>query len=468
MNASANDLWKVLVVEDDGNLRNLIASEVRDSGHAVKAVASAEEALSLAQTWAPDLILTDIKLPGADGIALLKRKPDIPSTPGFIIITAYGSVPQAVEALKTGADNFLTKPLDTDHLALAVRNALEVRELKETVRRFRESADDAAFHGIVGGSAPMRRLFEHLKQIARAEGPVTIGGESGTGKDLVARAIHQESSRRDAPFIPVNCAGIPENLMESELFGHTAGAYTGAVKTRRGLFDEADGGTLFLDEVAEIPATMQAKLLRVLQDGSIRPVGKNQEHSVDTRIIVATNRDLEEEMHHARFREDLFYRLEAFSLYVPALRERGDDLDLLAAYFLSHYAVREGRRVDGFSQHAIDCLRKYDFPGNVRELQNIVHSAVVFCRGSTIATEDLPERVRCASAMGGKSGPHDDQLFAEGGLLAQNEPFPSMEEMKVRYTRHLLRQMNGNKRRTAAMLGIGRKTLYRYIQGANE
>ncbi len=453
---------KILIVEDDLSLRNLLTNEVDDAGFLSKAVASVEEAIPAAQSWEPDLVISDLRLPGQDGFSLLQRRSEIPSAPAFLIITAYGSVPQAVEALKAGADNFLTKPLDLDHLILAVRRALEVRELKETVQRFRERDNNTSFHGIVGGSAPMRRLFEQIRHIARADGPVSIGGESGTGKELVARAMHKEGPRARGPLIPVNCAGIPENLLESELFGHVAGSYTGAVKARKGMFDEADGGTLFLDEVGELPLSMQGKLLRVLQEGAIRPVGANREHPVNVRVVVATNRDLEEETRHGRFREDLFYRLEAFSLYVPALRERGDDLDLLAGYFLHHYAVKEQRKVEGFAEDALDCLHRHDFPGNVRELQNIVHRAVVFCREKLVTSVDLPERLRHRPAPTETAA--DDQLFATGAGLSTGETFPSMEEMKVRYTRYLLEKMGGNKRRTAALLGIGRKTLYRYIQ----
>lgn len=448
----------ILIVEDDQGLGHLLQEELTDAGLQVHWVASAEQGQEWMAANNADLIVCDLRLPGADGLHLLHTSRQHFPEPGFVIITAFGSVPQAVEALKAGADDFLTKPLDLDQFVICVQRTLENRRLRQEVQRSRELLAHKDFHGLIGHSQPMLSLMGHIKQLAAADGPVLIVGESGTGKELVARAVHGESSQRNTSQVVVNCAGIPAELLESELFGHTAGAFTGAAKERKGLFAEADRGSIFLDEISETPLSMQAKLLRVLQDGKIRPVGSNKEVSTKARIIAATNKDLEEETAQGRFREDLFYRLETFTLRVPPLREREEDLEILAGRFLYTFTAKLGRDIRGFSDPALDVLKNYPFPGNVRELQNAVERAVTLSQGRWITPRDLPQRMR----ENNLSSQHTPQLSAQSTLL-QGDRLPTLEELKERYIAHVLEQTQGNKRRAAALLGIGRRTLYRYL-----
>jgi DNA-binding NtrC family response regulator len=339
---------------------------------------------------------------------------------------------------------------------LCITRTLKNRRLKKEIQRFRKILSGDDFHGIIGRSAPMQMLFATIRQVAHAAGPVLISGESGVGKELVARAIHRESERAAGPFIAVNCAGIPTELLESEFFGHAAGAFTGAGSARKGLFAEAQGGTLLLDEVAEMPLALQAKLLRILQDKRIRPVGANREQRVDVRIVAATNRDLDMEVSKGRFREDLFYRLETFALQVPPLRDRGDDIELLTARFIDLFTVQQGRDIRGIDPPALKQLKTYRFPGNVRELRNAIERAVVFCHDKEIGVRHLPERMHRAAKQepGGQDLP--ETLLSEGMLS-------TLEEIEQRYIHYVLDRVGGNKRRAAALLGIGRRTLYRRL-----
>lgn len=449
---------RVLLVEDDDSLRQLLVEELEDRGLQVRALASAEEAVGSLESWEPALVVSDLRLPGADGMALLRRVKTMQAAPAFLVITAFGSIQQAVAALKEGADEFLTKPLDLEHFGLAVARALETRRLRDEVRRFQQLLSDDRFHGMLGRSRVMRGLFDQIRQLARAEGPVLVIGESGTGKELVARAVHAESERAKGPFLAINCAGLPAELLESEFFGHVAGAFTGANRAHKGLFQQADGGTLFLDEIGEMPLPLQAKLLRVLQEGTIRPVGAERELTVDVRIIAASNRPLETEAGREAFREDLFFRLETFILQVPPLRDREEDLELLAAGFVAHFAARSGRPARGLAPAVLAQLRRYPFPGNVRELQNAIERAVTFCHGRSIELEHLPTRI---------ADYRDDNAHSAGAeLLAQLSDgplLPTLEELEQRYIEHVLKLVDGNKRRAAALLGIGRRTLYRRL-----
>jgi DNA-binding NtrC family response regulator len=449
---------RVLLVEDDDSLRQLLVEELEDRGLQVRALASAEEAVGSLESWEPALVVSDLRLPGADGMALLRRVKSMQAAPAFLVITAFGSIQQAVAALKEGADEFLTKPLDLEHFALAVGRALETRRLRDEVRRFQQLLSDDRFHGMLGRSRVMRGLFDQIRQLARAEGPVLVIGESGTGKELVARAVHAESERAKGPFLAINCAGLPAELLESEFFGHVAGAFTGANRAHKGLFQQADGGTLFLDEIGEMPLPLQAKLLRVLQEGTIRPVGAERELSVDVRIIAASNRPLETEAGREAFREDLFFRLETFILQVPPLRDREEDLELLAAGFVAHFAARGGRPVRGIAPAALAQLRRYPFPGNVRELQNAIERAVTFCHGRSIELEHLPSRI--ADYRDDKARSAGTELLAQ---LSDGPLLPTLEELELRYIEHVLKLVDGNKRRAAALLGIGRRTLYRRL-----
>ena len=449
---------RVLLVEDDDSLRQLLVEELEDRGLQVRALASAEEAVGSLESWEPALVVSDLRLPGADGMALLRRVKTMQAAPAFLVITAFGSIQQAVAALKEGADEFLTKPLDLEHFALAVARALETRRLRDEVRRFQQLLSDDRFHGMLGRSRVMRGLFDQIRQLARAEGPVLVIGESGTGKELVARAVHAESERARGPFLAINCAGLPAELLESEFFGHVSGAFTGANRAHKGLFQQADGGTLFLDEIGEMPLPLQAKLLRVLQEGTIRPVGAERELTVDVRIIAASNRPLETEAGREAFREDLFFRLETFILQVPPLRDREEDLELLAAGFVAHFAARSGRPVRGIAPAALAQLRRYPFPGNVRELQNAIERAVTFCHGRSIELEHLPSRI--ADYRDDKARSAGVELLTQ---LSDGPLLPTLEELELRYIEHVLKLVDGNKRRAAALLGIGRRTLYRRL-----
>jgi DNA-binding NtrC family response regulator len=446
----------ILLVEDDAGLRELIGDELRDDGYIVVEAATVQEALSRLSGDSPDLVVSDLRLPDGNGLDLLQACAKLAVRPGFVAITAFGTVEQAVEALKRGADNFLTKPLNLDHLRLSVARVLDHRTMEDEIRRYRQMLHDGEFHGLIGRSLPMRELCEQIRLAARATGPVLLMGQSGVGKELVARAVHAESDRSDRPFLAVNCAGIPPDLLESELFGHRAGAFTGAQRSRKGLFAEAEGGTILLDEIGEMPAAMQSKLLRVLEDGHIRPVGEDRERHIDVRVIAATNRDLEAEIEHGSFRADLFYRLETFALRIPPLRERGDDIELLAAHFIARFGATSQRRVRGISERALARVRAYPFPGNVRELSNAIERAVAFARSEQIEIEDLPERIRRHRITAGYAGASSDSC-------SLSEPVLPLREMEKRYVEAVLQKMKGNKRRTAEVLGIGRRTLYRYL-----
>ncbi|HET7569171.1 MAG TPA: sigma-54 dependent transcriptional regulator [Gammaproteobacteria bacterium] len=446
----------VLIVEDDASLSALIREELEDAGYRVKTAASVKATQDALHRHPPALVLSDLRLPDGDGMTLLQTARRLDPPPAFVMITAYGSVNTAVQALKAGADDFLTKPLDVDHLLVSIGRALEHHRARAQVRHFRSLLDESGFHGLLGHSPPMRTLFEQIRVVAEAQGPVLIVGESGVGKELVARALHAESARRDGPFLAVNCASIPGELLESEFFGHRAGAFTGAAGARRGLFDQADAGVLFLDEIGDMPAPLQAKLLRVLQDGRIRPVGGREDHQVDVRVVTATHRDLDALRWDGRFREDLYFRLEAFIIRVPPLRERGDDVDLLAGRFLQRYAAALGRDAPDISPAVLQRFGDYPFPGNVRELQNAVERAVTFCRDSELKLEHLPARMRRANAARA-----DAEMLPEP-LRAGSAPAP-LADVTRRYVRHVLDQTQGNKRRAAALLGISRRTLYRYL-----
>jgi DNA-binding NtrC family response regulator len=453
------DRAHILIVEDDEGLSSLLADEVRESGAEVSTAASAEEAWAHLQDTVPDLVVSDLRLPGKSGMDLLCETRSMHVPPAFVVITAFGSITQAVEALKAGADDFLPKPLDLDHFMIVVERTLETRRLRREVQRMREWAEADHFHGMVGTSRPMQVLFDQIRQVADAQGPVLIVGESGVGKELVAQALHAEGTRADRPFRAVNCAGVPGELLESEFFGSKEGAFTGAQADREGLFQDADGGTLLLDEVTEMPVSLQAKLLRVLQEGTVRPVGSTREEPVDVRVLASTNRDLDDEIEAGRFREDLFYRLETFTLHVPPLRERGDDLDRLALHFLTRHAARTDAEAERLAPETMEQLRAYPFPGNVRELENAIERAVTFSSGPTVEVADLPSRIRN----------HDRGADPSPGpglspLLSGTDELPTLDEIEQRYIEYVLDRVDGNKRQAAQLLGIGRRTLYRKLE----
>lgn len=445
---------KVAVVEDDPGLRELLQEELESAGYHVRAFATAEDYLGV-DSLAPQLVISDIRLPGLSGMDLLQRLKGAEQPPAFILITAFGTVTQAVEALKQGADDFLTKPLDLEHLLVSVERVLDYHQLQREVAQYRSAqAPGTGPAGLIGTSTTMQKLYQSIKQIAGADGAVLIQGESGTGKELVAQALHQQSKRADRPFLAVNCAGIPAELMESEFFGHAAGAFTGAQGARAGLLKEADGGTLLLDEIGEMPMALQAKLLRVLQEGTLRPVGSDGEVAVDVRIIAATHQDLEARVRTNAFREDLFYRLETFRIDVPPLRAREQDVLLLAQYFLRQQRELNEKPVLGFSTAAKKLLQEYDFPGNVRELRNAIERAYTFCEEEWITPEHFPARLREGSLS-------TDTLTPDGTT------WPTLQEVQERYVRQVLAETEGNKQRAAKILGVTRRTLYRWLTTDN-
>lgn len=449
----------ILLLEDDASLSQLLSEELELEGYRVTCAATVSEGCRLLVEQTPDLVVSDLRLPDGDGLELLKAaQADGHSLP-FIVITAFGTVDQAVEALKAGADDFLTKPLSTDHLRLKIRRLLTQADLSRQLQQYlaHNGADESL--GLIGEHESMVRLRSDIRQIARSEAAVLICGESGTGKELVARAIHRASERGSGPFVAVNCAGIPGELMESEFFGHEAGSFTGARQARKGLFAEADGGTLLLDEIGEMPQALQAKLLRVLQEGMVKPVGSDQEEPVNVRILAATHMDLLKAVREGGFREDLYYRLETLSLRVPALRERGDDVDLLAMHFLREAARRHQRGFLKLSDVSSRTLMDYPFPGNVRELASAIERAVTFCEGDTVQPDHLPERVRKRQgvAVNPQAKPLGDNI----------SEWPTLENLQQDYVRKVMQAVNSNKRRAAQILGINRRTLYRWL-AANE
>ncbi len=445
---------RVLIVEDDVALRELLGEELAEAGHAAETCADAESALERIHGDGIDAVICDLRLPGMDGMALLANVRELPNPPGFIVITAFGTIDQAVEAHKQGADDFLTKPLDLEHLRIAVARTLEYHHLRRTVERLSTDSADDGSHGLLGQSAAMHRLIATVRGVAGSVVPVLISGESGTGKELVARAVHEESPRAGKPFTAVNCAGVPAELLESEFFGHVRGAFSGAERERDGLLQTSDGGTLFLDETGEMPVELQPKLLRVLEDGRFRPVGGDRELRVDVRVVAATNVDLEKAVTENRFRADLFYRLEGFRVDVPPLRDREDDVELLSGQFLRRICRRLGREQPTPAPDFLQRLRGYPFPGNVRELLNAIERAVTFCRDEQLTAEHLPERLRARDG----SNTLLESLTRDHGL-------PTLEELERRYVDHVLRRLDGNKRQTATALGIGRRTLYRKLEG---
>lgn len=452
---------RVLVVEDEPALRDLLRDELEAAGLVVTAVEHAEAAVEALVDGAIELVVSDLRLPGASGMELLARTRTMARPPGFLIVTAFGTIDQAVAALKQGADDFLTKPLDLEHLAVRVARILEHRRLRSELDRYREAMGESDFHGMVGRSAAMMTLFDHLRRVARGHGPVLLEGESGTGKELAARAIHAESARVEGPFLAVNCAGIPETLMESEFFGHVEGAFTGATGSRAGLFQEADGGTLLLDEIGEMPPGLQAKLLRVLQEGEVRAVGSDRSVPVDVRVIAATHRDLDPSDQEGGIRQDLYFRLETFRIALPPLRERVGDVDLLTTRFIQRHAVRLDRDPPEPTPAFLAVLRRYPFPGNVRELENIVERAVTFCEDRRLEPRHLSARVRDA-ARSAENGREAGGLGVPGHVLG-DEIIP-LRELETRYARWVVERVDGNKRRAAALLGIGRRTLYRKLE----
>ena len=440
---------RILVVDDDASHRAMLTAVLGEEGYETVEVASGEEALQVLQDegfGGFSLVLLDIRMAGRSGLEVLeevrRREAGLP----VVMMTAYASVETAVEALKKGAGDYLTKPLDTTELKMTVARVIEHRMLREENRELRARLrEDFAFGSLASASPAMGAVVDVLRRVAPTEATLLIQGESGTGKEVVANGVHENSPRSGGPFVAVNCAAIPETLLESELFGFEKGAFTGAVAGRPGKIAAADGGTLFLDEVAEMPPSLQAKILRFVQDRKIQPLGSSRSAAVDVRLLAATNRDLEQEVREGRFREDLFYRLNVVSVTLPPLRERREDIPLLAARFLEDFSRRHGREVRGLTAEAGEALLRHRWPGNVRELENTIERAVVLSRGELLGTEDLFP----GSAGGQETGGGEDP-FRPGLTLRQ------AEEAIIR---RALERADGNKTLAARRLGISRQTL---------
>ena len=437
----------ILIVDDDAAHRKMLTAVLSAEGYRVQEADDGDRACELVAQNRYDLVLMDLRMKRMDGDAAQKKMADINPDIPVVIMTAYGSVRSAVEALKAGADNYLTKPVDIDELKILVKKALQQRQLQAENRDLKEQLGKRFDLGSIIGSSPaMRKLIETLTLVAPSEATVLIQGESGTGKELVANAIHHNSPRKSNPFIKVNCAALPETLLESELFGHEKGAFTGAAGPRKGRFERADRGTLFLDEIGEMTPATQAKILRVLQEREFEPVGGSRSIRVDTRILSATNRNLEEEIAADRFREDLYYRLNVVTITVPPLRERLADIPLLAEHFLGHYAAKNHRTFKGIAPPAMDLLMRYAWPGNVRELENVIERAVIMTRGDRIEAEHFPSTI----------GDPENDPTQHAPMLPSGRSLKDVEKEMILQT---LDDMDGNRTQTAKILGISRRTL---------
>ncbi len=382
---------KILIIDDDASLRRVLEYNLQEEGYEVFACASGEEGLGLADEHEPELVITDMKMSGMDGFQVLREiKGRTPDTL-VIIITAFGAIDAAVQAMKLGAYDYITKPFNREALKLTVKKALQMSGLSAENRRLKDDLNGRVeFRNIIGISPAMEQVFAMVRRVADTEASVLITGESGTGKELVAKAIHGLSARRTAPFVAVNCAAIPRDLLESELFGHVKGAFTGAVRDNQGKFRLADGGTIFLDEVGELPLELQPKLLRALQEKTVEPVGGNMSHKLDVRVLAATNADLEKAISGGNFREDLYYRIAVIPIHLPPLRERREDIPLL----VRHFAAKRGGGNIAFSKDVLDAMGRYPWPGNIRELENTVERLLIMREGNSISLDELPEKIR--------------------------------------------------------------------------
>lgn len=438
----------VLIIDDEKNIREGLAAALEMEGYTVALAADGKQGLARMVKGDIDLVITDLRMPEISGEQVLaKVAAENPGVP-VIVLTGHGSIDSAVEAMRNGAYDFLTKPLNLDQLILIVKRALESRELAIKHRELLEQLNSRkSFESIIGKSAEMQKIFATVRKAADSKASVLITGESGVGKELIANALHNLSPRRDKPLIKVHCAALSENLLESELFGHEKGAFTGAVARKRGRFELAAGGTIFLDEIGEIDQNVQIKILRVLQDKRFERVGGEETIEVDVRVIAATNRDLEKEIADGRFREDLYYRLNVVHIHVPPLRERRDDIPLLIASFLQEFAKENGKNIEGIDARARSALYKFDWPGNIRQLRNCLESAVVMCSSSVITSEDLPPSI---------AGSGEDALIS----IPAGIPMEEAEKILIQQN---LAINKGNKSKTADILGIGRKTLHRKL-----
>lgn len=446
---------KILIIDDDAGLRKSLTLILSDAGYDVVQAEDGEQGLATAQEQSPDIILCDVRMPKLGGIEFLEAYRESGGRALILVMTAYGGLDLAMEAMKKGAYDYIPKPFGSDDVLLIVRKAEEREQLRHEVGRLRrEVRADARFGEIVVGSPAMRKAMEVTQKVAPYDSPVLISGSSGTGKELVARMLHRESSRADMPFVPVNCGGVPEQLLESEFFGFVRGAFTGADREKEGLFEAADGGTLFLDEVGELPGALQVKLLRALQEGEVRRIGATATTTVDVRVVSATNRDLEEGVEDGSFRKDLYYRLAVVPIHLPTLQARKEEIPQLAHHLLERHSARLGVEVEGIDPEAMEILLEYPWPGNIRELENVLERALVLTDGDTIAVDDLPEAVRRPAPDTPGIGLDTDDL--------------SVKKHGARLEKHLiglaLDRTGGNKTQAADLLELSPRALRYKIQ----
>ncbi len=445
---------RILIVDDEASARGALTEILTEEGFTVRAAADGFKALAVAGELAPHVVLTDVKMPGLDGLGLLRELRERHPETAVILMTAFGAVDAAVRAMREGAADYLTKPLNSDELLVVVERCLEqARLLEETGRLRKRLSERYSFDNIVGRSPEMQQLFKTVAQVAPTKATVLVTGESGTGKELVAAALHQHSERADKPFVKLHCAALADNLLESELFGHERGAFTGADRRRIGRFEQAHGGTLFLDEIGEISPSTQVKLLRVLQGQEFERVGGNQPVQVDVRLVAATNRDLKKQVKAGKFREDLYYRLNVINLHLPPLRERVGDAATLAVHFLEKFATENRKTIDGFEEEAMTIIRRHAWPGNVRELENVIERAVVLCTSTRIRASDLPQELRSLgpSLQGRPTIP--------GASLAELERYAILET---------LAHVGGSTAAAAEVLGISVRTIQYRLREYND
>jgi two-component system response regulator HydG len=447
---------KILIVDDDAAHLGMLRTVLKSQGHPVETATDGEEAIRMTREAPCDLILMDVRMANIGGIEALKSIKEFNPAIPVIIMTAYSSVDTAVEAMKLGAYDYLTKPLNFEELKIIIERAMDHLRLRAENTTLKEKvAATSSFAGIIGTSSAMHKVVEMARIVAPTEATVLITGESGTGKELFARAVHANSERKNGQLVTVNCAALTETLLESELFGHEKGSFTGADRQRDGRFKQADKGTIFLDEVGEIPITMQAKILRAIQEREVQRLGSDKVIHVDVRIVAATNRDLKEDVGQGKFREDLFYRLNVMNLHIPPLRERAEDIPLLAQHFLAKYVKKNRKDLKGFTPIAMDVLVKSPWPGNVRELENVIERAVILCMSSYVSIEDLPPSLT-AGFEKSRTAPGENHLAGR-----------SLEDIESQAICETLEQTRGNKTEAAKVLNITRTTLNNKIRKYN-
>lgn len=440
---------RILVVDDEESIREFLEIMLRKEGYEITCVEDGQKAIDILKKKTFDLIISDLQMPNVTGIELLKHCREAYPDVLFMMITAFGTAESAVEAMKMGAYDYITKPFKIDEVRINIANALRSKNLEVENRVLRkELQKEYSFQNLVGNSEAMHKIFDLIRKVSDSPTNILVTGESGTGKEMVAKAIHYNSPMKDRPFVSVNCGAIPENLVESELFGHKKGSFTGASSDKEGLFEVADGGTLFLDEIGELPLNSQVRILRAIQERTIRRVGGTDDIKVEVRIIAATNRDLEQMVQQGTFRQDLYYRLNVINIRTPGLRERRDDIPLLAVHFLNKYNERFGKSIQNISKEAMDLLKKYDFPGNVRELENIIERTVALESGATVLPESLPQFVN--TPTGRKMVSSDGIEITDDGIDLQKVLDQLEKELLVK----AIHQANGVKKRAAKLLSI--------------